>query len=136
MKTTRPVRALLIRGARRDIKDKKGRKPIDLADLILTEHLKLEAKQILKMPRSCSCLQLSTPLKKTKKEFSTTLMFYGLLSSNYLILLLFILPCIFRILIIIDLSDFWFLINTILFLSSMLLFAICMVKDPGYLEKP
>ena len=48
LKTARPVRLLLIRGARRDIKDKHGRKPIDLVEeAIDLPNLAIELREML-----------------------------------------------------------------------------------------
>lgn len=93
MKTTRPVRALLIRGALRDLRNKEGKRAIDLIDNILTPYLRDETKSILKNPKTCSCCMLKTPLKKTRKNYSTTLLFFALILVNYILLLLYILPC-------------------------------------------
>ena len=40
LKSTRPVRSLLIRGASRDVVDNQDRKPIDLAELVQSPQLK------------------------------------------------------------------------------------------------
>ena len=40
LRSTRPVRTLLVRGARRDARDKTGRLPVEIADQITDEFLK------------------------------------------------------------------------------------------------
>ena len=47
LKTSRPVRLLLIRGERRDIKDKLGRKPIDLVEEVDFPMLAAELRDML-----------------------------------------------------------------------------------------
>lgn len=47
LKSTRPVRALLLKGADRDAQDNKERKPVELIDLELPEQLRQELRSIL-----------------------------------------------------------------------------------------
>ena len=70
LKNTRPVRALLIKGAPRDVTDNLDRKPIDLAEFITSENLKLELIQCLQKPKDMNCLMLKTPLKKVARSYS------------------------------------------------------------------
>ena len=55
LKTSRPVRLLLIRGARRDVRDNHGRKPIDLVEEIDFPLLAAELRDML--------VSLASPLK-------------------------------------------------------------------------
>lgn len=91
---------------------------------------------MLKVPKTCSCLMLRTPLKKTEKELSSTITFFCLIGVTYLILLLFILPCNHSHLNSLVLHDAWFIVDTLAYLSTLMLFLISMFRDPGYLRKP
>jgi len=62
--STRPVRALLIRGAPRDIKDNKGRIPADLIQEITSASMRATLIEDLDSPKSLDCLMIKTPLKK------------------------------------------------------------------------
>ncbi len=64
LKSTRPVRALLLKGAKRDIKDLDGKKPIDHMSQSLHISLQKEIKGILKKPRYMECLMIRFPLVK------------------------------------------------------------------------
>lgn len=93
LRSTRPVRTLLVRGARRDAKDKTGRLPVDLLDQINDDIIRQELRQMLKEPKVCSCFMVKTPLKLMRKSMSTPLFFISLILLNFALLTLFILPC-------------------------------------------
>lgn len=93
LKSSRPVRSLLIRGARRDITDKNARTPMDLADSIQSELLRTEVQKMLRIQRDCSCLMLKTPLKLMRKSAKTSIFFCSLFLFNYLLLLVLVFPC-------------------------------------------
>jgi len=93
LKSSRPVRTLLIRGANRDVKDNNGKTPIEHVENISNLVLQNELRSMLKEPHDCSCLMLKTPLKLTRKSPKTSLLFGGLIIFNYLCLLILIFPC-------------------------------------------
>lgn len=93
LRSTRPVRTLLVRGARRDAKDKTGRLPVDLLDQINDDIIRQELRQMLKEPKVCACFMVKTPLKLMRKSMSTPLFFISLILLNFALLTLFILPC-------------------------------------------
>lgn len=93
LRSTRPVRSLLIRGASRDILDNNNRKPIELVELISHADLQRELKQMLRPPSGCSCLMIKTPLKLMRKSIVTPMFFLLLIIFNYFVLLFLILPC-------------------------------------------
>lgn len=93
LKSTRPVRSLLIRGASRDAKDKQGRKPVELLEQVTNPVLQNELRHMLKKPRVCSCFMIKTPLKLMRKSLSTPLFFMGLITLSYILLLLCVFPC-------------------------------------------
>jgi ankyrin repeat protein len=64
LKTTRPVRALLMRGAPRNVQDQNGEVPADLIHHVTTEWLQKTLRNELDEPRSLDCLMIKTPLKK------------------------------------------------------------------------
>ena len=65
LKSGRPVRALLMRGASKLVKDKNGRIAEDLIKDITSESLQKELVNSMAGNDTCECLQLKTPLKKT-----------------------------------------------------------------------
>lgn len=69
--STRPVKALLIKGASREARDKLNRTPMDLVADLNNEFIKQELVQILKKPNYCSCLMLRTPLTLVRKNVTT-----------------------------------------------------------------
>ena len=93
LKSTRPVRSLLIRGASRDATDNQDRKPIDLSEFVTTPHLRAALQQDLAPPKDLNCLMLKTPLKLVKKSMNTPIVMWSLMCTVYLINLFFLFPC-------------------------------------------
>lgn len=93
LKSTRPVRALLIRGAPRNMKDHKGRMPIDLVQDITSLSLKQTLLEDLVEPRTIECLMIKTPLKKVNKSYTTILFMWFLMFIVYISITLLIFPC-------------------------------------------
>jgi len=93
LRSTRPVRSLLIKGASRAKKDHEGKAAMELASEISNAHLQMELKQMLKEPANFSCLMIKTPLKLVKKSWTTTIFFLLLIALNYLLLFFFAFPC-------------------------------------------
>lgn len=85
---------------------------------------------MLKEPRVIACCMVKTPLKLMRKSASTPIFFTGLISINYLILSLFILPF----------YDgdwkFWFFFDSAIIALTILMFILSACKNPGYLKKP
>ena len=69
--STRNVKALLLRGASRDTKDKKGRKPIDIIPQHIDEKLAMDLKDHLGPQIYYECLMLRGPLIPLKKNHET-----------------------------------------------------------------
>ena len=69
LKSGRPLRALLMRGADKTIKDKLGRTPLDLAMKLEDQKVKAEIRMFLEAENKFDCLMLKTPLKRTEKSF-------------------------------------------------------------------
>ena len=64
----RPLRALLMKGSIRDIRDKNGKTPYDLADDLKSRKLGKELREHLTEEVSCNCLMLKSSLKKVDKS--------------------------------------------------------------------
>ena len=92
LKTGRPLRALLMRGAPRDIKSKKGKTPLDLVKDIESDALRQELRAALEDNGRCECLMLKTPLKKTEKSLSLPVAFLSFFNLVYIILIIFSFP--------------------------------------------
>jgi hypothetical protein len=90
IKSTRPVRVLLYRGASRDALDNSGLRPLDHAFQIDSITLKMELTKYLGNSSGgpCECLMLNgTPMKKITKSFKlpgvfifSHILIYGLLA--------------------------------------------------------
>ena len=93
LKSTRPVRALLMRGADREDKDNKGRKPVDLVPEISSLSMRQTLIEDLVEPKSIECLMIKTPLKKVNKSYTTIIFMWFLMLSVYVTLTLFVFPC-------------------------------------------
>lgn len=78
IRTTRPVRALLLKGASRNATNKKDETCIDLIKPETPHNLKLELQQMLKVPRYIECFMIKTPLVPLQKNHKTQLLFIGL----------------------------------------------------------
>ncbi len=93
LKSTRPVRSLLIRGASREARDKNDRRPIDLIDQITSPQLQNELRSMLKNPRVLSCFMIKTPLKLMKKSVTTPIFFIFMIMLSYILMILLVFPC-------------------------------------------
>ena len=93
LKSTRPVRALLMRGAPRNVKDNKGRLPADLISDLSSASMRQQLIEELDNPRTVDCLMIKTPLKRVPKSFTTVLFMWFLMSAVYVLLMLFVFPC-------------------------------------------
>lgn len=138
MRSTRPVRALLIRGASRKTTDSKNKRPIDMAEEISILELRNELKSMLKPPSNIQkCLMIKTPLKKMKKNTKTSFIFLFLFCVCYFIVGFIVFPCnIFEFNSIDCKNDNWFIVISALFGVVILLFILSWLVNPGYLKKP
>ena len=93
VETTRSIRALLFRDAPKDVLDKSGRTPLDLAQAIDDEMLKEQVVSILKQEEDCcACLMLRTPIKRVQKSIQMPLLFLTLNLIVWILLLGFSIP--------------------------------------------
>mmetsp|Transcript_28479 Transcript_28479/g.43062 ORF Transcript_28479/g.43062 Transcript_28479/m.43062 type:complete len:215 (-) Transcript_28479:598-1242(-) len=77
VESCRPVRALLIKGARKDIKDTKGKEPVDYIENIGSPDLVVELNSLLQPPRMrCFILGSSPPVKKVERSYWTVIFYY------------------------------------------------------------
>ena len=83
LNSTRPVRALLMRGAQRSLLDNQGRRPIDLAVLSQPSPCYEELRKMLVEPSCWSCLMLNTPLKSVERSPSLLITYLVLLALIY-----------------------------------------------------
>ena len=81
-----------MRGASREIRDNKGKKPVDLALNIKCENLQKELKNNLEEDKKCDCLGLTTSLKKTEKSIKMPITFLCFFDGVFIILILFLFP--------------------------------------------
>lgn len=93
LQTSRPVRALLMRGAPRDKRDNLGRTPADLISEITSPSLQKTLKDDLDNPRGIDCFMLKPPLKKVERSYLTVCFMWFLMFSVYTALTIFVFPC-------------------------------------------
>jgi len=76
LKNCRMTRAILYRGAAKELNDKKGNKALDLAKNISSVTVRTDLEKILSRQSSmCDCLMLKTPLKKMGKSLRMPIVF-------------------------------------------------------------
>ena len=93
LKSCRPIRALLFRGAPKEVKDKSGNTPQDLAEKLESVTLRDELIGYLSAKGGIlDCCMLKTPLKKVEKSCKMPFLFFMLNFSVYILLVLFLYP--------------------------------------------
>ena len=70
LKSTRPVRALLMKGADRDAKDNENKSCKELVD-VEDDNLRMDLLQMLEHPKYVECLMVRTPLIPLKPNHKT-----------------------------------------------------------------
>jgi len=120
-----------MRGAPKDIKSTKGKKPIDLVADISSATLQNELRMSLESESKCDFMMLKTPLKKTEKSLALPVTFLSFFNFIYVILIIILFPVwtnkIGRYLIYVDLS---------LGILSIILWLRTQFSDPGFIQKP
>ena len=129
LRSTRPVRSLLIRGASREATDNQGRKPIDLAEMLTNTNLKNQLIADLKPPKDITCFMMKTPLKLVHKSYRTPLLMWILffVVEEFLTLILF--PLWYR-------MDFLIILQMTVYIVAIVTHLVCLFKDPGTLKSP
>lgn len=129
MKSCRPIRALLFRGAPKDITDSSGNTPQDLAENLESQTLKEELIGYLSAKGGfLDCCMLKTPLKKVEKSFKMPLLFFMLNFSVYILLGLFLYPI-------------WYKYDLVFFdiglgVASFFMWIFTAYTAPGFIVKP
>lgn len=128
IKHCRPTRALLYRGANRDVKDNNGLRPIDIVEELNSITLKKELQSYLETKKGwCDCLMLKTPLRKINKSYSIVFLFVCLNLLVYTPQILFLYPVFFD-------KNFLYIISAIHLLAIVFwLLSSCM--NPGFIKK-
>lgn len=107
-------------------KDKEGRRPADLLDLISNNYLREEVRNVLREP-ACHAefLMTRTPLKKLKKSYKGVATYFSLFWVTFLLNSLLA-----------GHSDyFWFFTSVSLFFLDQIIAMFCICMDPGFIEK-
>lgn len=85
IESCRPVRALLIKGARIDVKDYKGRMPFDYLREVKSKVFQRELVSLLRRNQSnCYVVSGTMPIQKVERSRSTIIAFYVLFSVTVL----------------------------------------------------
>ena len=124
----RPLRALLMKGAIRDIRDNNGNTPYDLADDLNSRKLANELKGALTSDTKCNCLMLKSSLKKSEKSMEMPFSFMILFDGVFAILFLLLFP---------RWENAWSVYFITFFgVTTMIFWFISQFMDPGYIKKP
>lgn len=75
LKTTRPVRALLIRGAKRSPVSKAGLTTLQMIKEDLPQSMKMDLQNMLKEPKYIECFMVKTPMVKLRRNHKTQILF-------------------------------------------------------------
>jgi hypothetical protein len=75
IQSTKMVRALLVNGASRNVRDAEGKKAYGMVSSNLTKDLRNELKGILKTPHYCECCIAKYPLVPIKQNWRTVVLF-------------------------------------------------------------
>ena len=94
LKSSRPVRALLLKGANRSAKDNEGKIPAHHISPNMAEPLRRELRSILAKPRFFECLMIKTPLLPLKPSRKTAVLFWVLSAIIYFSLYFILYPSI------------------------------------------
>lgn len=86
------VRALLLKGAKRNIKDKQGMKAGDMLEKDVSLNLRNDIIQILKKPSYLECCMVKAPMKPLVQNARTVILFVFLCTYIYLNLYFVVLP--------------------------------------------
>jgi len=128
LKSGRPLRALLMKGAKRDIRDNNNQTPYDLADDLNHRATARELKEALASDTSCNCLMLKTSLKKTEKSMEMPIAFMIFFDTIFGILMLFLFP---------RWRNSWSVyMICISGLITMVFWFKTQFSDPGFMKKP
>ena len=88
----RPLRALLMKGAIRNIRDNNGQLAYDLAEELNSRKLARELKESLTSETPCNCLMLKSSLKKVERSLEMPVAFLMFFDSIFIILFIFLFP--------------------------------------------
>lgn len=88
----RNVKMLLLRGADRETKDKKGKTPREIIPENMEEHRQDELYTYLKPPKFTECLMVRIPLVPLNRNHNTQILFISLFSVVSILNLIIILP--------------------------------------------
>lgn len=122
----RNIKALLLEGALRTLRDRDKKKPIDYVDTVEDEQLSNNLSRVLEEPNSWLCWMLKTPLKKVRKSRSLVLLFYFILLLNWI--LMYTLFFQFA-------NITYFVVHAILIIIISFLCCVLTTSDPGYIKK-
>jgi palmitoyltransferase ZDHHC13/17 len=129
LKHTRPVKALLIRGASRTVKDRQDRMPCDLIKEIGSATLRQNLTEDLRQPSNLDCYMIKNPLKKVSQSYTTAILMWMLMIGVYASLTLFVFPFYMM-----QKPTLLYLYSTFAITFFLHLIATC--KDPGQIRKP
>ena len=129
LKSCRPIRALLFRGASKEIRDIKDQLPIDIAQNIQSITLKQEIVGYLNNNGGFfDCCMLKTPLRKVEKSLKMAIYFITLNGSVYIIQGLFLYP--------VWISRYFIEVDVGLGILTLIFWFVCLMSSPGFIKKP
>jgi hypothetical protein len=123
--SVRGLKFLLLKGARKDIRDKDGRTAFDYCGLIENERLRSEAIILLKKPKRLDCLVLTPPTRKINRNWKTIAVLLSMLMFAITVQVFMIFPY---------LATWGIILNLAVTLASLISLVLCTVKQPGRLK--
>lgn len=75
LKSTRSVRALLLKGASRDTRNLEGKPPVEMIPERTPPQTQQELRMMLKEPKYVECFMIRTPLKPLRQNHKTQILF-------------------------------------------------------------
>ncbi|CDW81974.1 dhhc zinc finger domain containing protein [Stylonychia lemnae] len=126
LKSTRPVRSLLLKGADREAKDNEGRKARDYISDNLPDPIRRDLKNILAKQRYIECMMIKTPLVPLKPNHDSQILFWVLSFIVYFSLYFILYP---------NLPVWYYSVSsTMVGLKMYLPFILATRRDPGILK--
>ena len=122
----RNVKALLLHGALRNLRDHERSLPIDYCNQIEDPNMYNDMIQILAQPSSWMCCLLKNPLEKVRRSRKVLVNFYILIFINYLGMFMFVFQYV---------DSTFFIIHSILSWFLVIIMVLLSMSNPGYVKR-
>ncbi len=123
--SVRGLRFLLLKGAKKDVRDSNGRTASDYCGQIENDKLRSEAILMLEKPRLLDCLVLTPPTRKMKRNWNTMVVFLLMYVFTISVQVFMTFP---------HLPTWSIMLNLVITAVSLVCLVISTVKQPGRLK--